>query len=198
VTQDRRRRLAVGGVLVVGTALLAVSFRTEPGSGWFYPAAIALALTWAIGARLAGPTPLGETSPWWPLLVGVGLGAVFVVGALVVREIPALDDLVGAVTAYAERGSGPLVALVAVVTGVAEELFFRGALYDAVRRPVLTTTLVYTVVTVATGNAMLVLAAAVLGAVVALVRSRSGGVVAPAIVHATWSVVMLLALPALF
>src|SRR6478735_1366833 len=120
--------------LVVGTVLLGVSFRIEPGSDWFYPAALALAATWAAGALVAGPPPLGDRSPVRPVLVGAALGGVFVLGALVVREIPALDDLVGDVTAYADRGSGPLVLLVAVVTGVTEELFFRGVLYDRVPR----------------------------------------------------------------
>ncbi|MFC7495392.1 MULTISPECIES: type II CAAX prenyl endopeptidase Rce1 family protein [unclassified Nocardioides] len=171
---------------------------TDPGSAWFYPAALALAATWAVGAVAAGPVRRGDPSPVRPVLIGLGLVAVFIAGALVVREVALLDDQVGAVTAYAHRGSGPLVVLVAVVTGVAEELFFRGALYDAVPRPVLGTTVVYTVATLATGNAMLVFAAAVLGLVTAWERRRSGGVVAPAVVHVTWSVGMLVALPALF
>ncbi|MBZ5738058.1 CPBP family glutamic-type intramembrane protease [Nocardioides mangrovi] len=196
--RDRRRPLVVGGFLVLGTVLLGISLHVEPGQDWFYPAALVLAATWALGGVLGGPPPLGSRSPVLPLLVGLGLGAVFVVGALVVREIPALDDLVGSVTAYAERGSGPLIGLVAVLTGVCEELFFRGALYDVVGRPVVVTTVVYTVATLATGNAMLVFAAALLGLVTAVVRERSGGVLAPAIVHGTWSLVMLLALPALF
>jgi CAAX protease family protein len=184
--------------LAVGTVLLGVSFRIEPGSAWFYPAALALAATWALGALLAGPPPAGDRSPVRPVLVGLGLGALFVAGALVVREVPALEDLVGAVTAYADRGTGPLIVLVAVVTGLTEEMFFRGVLYDLVPRPVLTTTLVYAVVTVATGNAMLVFASVLLGGVVAWERRRSGGVLAPCLVHATWSVVMLLTLPRLF
>ena len=62
----------------------------------------------------------------------------------------------------------------------------------------LTTTAVYAVITLATGNPMLVLAAAVLGLVTAVERHRSGGVLAPGIVHATWSLTMLLVLPTLF
>lgn len=179
--------------------LLALSFRTEPGGSWFYPAAIGLAAAWAVGALLAGPPPLGDGSLVRPVLVGLALAAAFVAGALVVRRIPPLDDQVGSVTAYADRGSGLLVVLVAVVTGMAEELFFRGVLYDEVpRQPVLGTTLAYTVVTLATGNLMLVFAAAVLGVVAGWERRRSGGVLAPVLVHATWSLMMLLALPRLF
>ncbi|MBA2954927.1 CPBP family intramembrane metalloprotease [Nocardioides sp. CGMCC 1.13656] len=193
-----RRRVVLVTTLVLGTVLLGVSLRIEPGTVWFYPAALALAAVWAGGALLAGPPTFGDRSPVRPVLVGLALGAVFVVGALVVREIPALDDAVGAVTAYADRGSGPLVVLVAVVTGLSEELYFRGALYDALPRPVLATTLVYAVVTVATGNVMLVFASVLLGLVAAAARRHSGGVVAPCLVHATWSVVLLLALPRLF
>lgn len=133
------------------------------------------------------------------MLVGLVLGAVFVAGALVVRRIPPLDDQVGAVTAYADSGAGLLVVAVAVATGMSEELFFRGVLYDEVPgQPVLGTTLAYTLVTLVTGNMMLVLAAAVLGAVAARERRRSGGVLAPVLVHATWSLAMLVALPRLF
>jgi uncharacterized protein len=198
VVRDRRRPLVVGGFLVLGTVLLGVSLHVDPGTTWFYPAALLLAATWVVGAVASGPVPAGDRSPWLPVGVGLALGGVFVVGALLVREIPLLEGQVGSVVEYAHRGSGPLVIAVAVITGVAEELFFRGALYDVVPRPVVVTTVVYTLATIATGNVMLVFAAAVLGAVVALARQRSGGVVAPALVHASWSLVMLLALPALF
>ena len=194
----RRGAVALLLFLAAGAVLLGVSFRIEPGSDWFYPAALALAATWALGALVAGPPPVGDRSPVRPVLVGLALGAVFVLGALVVREVPALEDLVGSVTACADRGSGPVVLPVAVVTGVTEELFFRGVLYDRVPRPVVSSTVVYAVVTVATGNAMLVLASVLLGGVTAWERRRSGGVLAPCLVHATWSVVMLLALPRLF
>ncbi|GAA4706153.1 CPBP family glutamic-type intramembrane protease [Nocardioides conyzicola] len=193
------RQAVTVGFLALGTVLLGISFRIEPGSAWFYPSALALAATWAVGAFASGPVPLGKRGPVLPLLVGAGLAGVFVLGALVVREIPLLEDQVAAVTAYAVRGSGPLVFAVTLLTGAGEELFFRGAVYARVpERPVIGSTLVYALVTVATGNAALVLAAALLGLVVGLVRQRSGGVLAPAITHMTWSLVMLLALPALF
>lgn len=195
---DRRRGVLIG-TLLLGTLLLGVSFRTEPGSPWFYPAAAALAAVWALGAVLAGPVRWGDRTLVRPVGVGLGLGAVFVLGALVVREAPFLDDRVSSVAAYAEHGAAPLVVLVALVTGAAEELFFRGALYDRFPdRPVGATVLVYTLVTCATGNVALVLAAAVLGLVVGLERRAAGGVLAPALTHVTWSAVMLLALPQLF
>ena len=80
------------------------------------------------------------------ILIGVGLAAVFVLGALVVRGIPALGDAVDGVLTYARQGVGPLVVFVAVVNGIAEELFFRGAMFAAVpaRAAVLVSTAVYT------------------------------------------------------
>jgi membrane protease YdiL (CAAX protease family) len=56
-------------------------------------------------------------------------------------------------------------------------------------------TAVYTLATVATGNVMLVFAAAVLGVLVGLQRRASGGVLAPILTHVTWSLGMLLVLP---
>ena len=92
-----------------------------------------------------------------------------------------LDDAVDGVLAYARQGSGPLVLLVAVVNGIAEELFFRGALYAAVpaRAAVLVTTAVYTTASMASGNLMLGFAALVLGTLVGMERRASGGVLGP-------------------
>jgi len=196
---NRRGTAALLPSLVVGTVLLGISFRIEPGSSWFYPTALALAAVWAVGAFASGPVPLGERILVVPVLVGAVLAGVFVLGALIVRELPVLDDQVSAVTAYADRGSGLLIVAITLVTGAAEELFFRGTVYAAVpAHQVVGSTLVYTLVTAATGNVALVFAAALLGLVVGLVRWWSGGVLAPAITHVTWSLVMLLALPALF
>jgi len=60
------------------------------------------------------------------------------------------------------------------------------------------TTAAYFVATLATGNVMLAFAALLLGAVCGLQRRASGGVLAPALTHVTWSVAMLFALPAIF
>lgn len=194
-----RRAVVLLGFLVAGTVLLGVSFRIEPGSPWFYPSALALAAVWVGGAFASGPVPLGDRGLLLPVAVGALLAGVFVLGALIVRELPVLNDQIAAVTAYADRGSGPLVMLATLLTGAGEELFFRGAVYARLpRHPILGTTAVYGVVTVATGNVALVAAAVVLGLVVAVVRRWSGGVLAPAITHVTWSLVMLLALPQLF
>jgi hypothetical protein len=125
---------------------------------------------------------------------------VFVLGALVVREIEPLRALTEDVLAHARYGSLPLVAAVTLLNGVAEETFFRGALFAALgkRRPVLFSTAIYALVTVATGNPMLVFAAATLGVILGLQRRASGGILAPMLTHVTWSMAMLLVLPPLF
>ncbi len=83
---------------------------------------------------------------------------------------------------------------------MAEEMFFRGALYAAVgeRHPVVASTAVYTLATVPTRNPALVLAASVMGALFGLQRRASGGIQASTLTHVTWSMLMLRYLPPLF
>ncbi|MDQ4053403.1 MAG: CPBP family intramembrane metalloprotease [Actinomycetota bacterium] len=183
---------------VVGAVVLGVSLRVDPGSTWFYPATLGLAAVWALGALASGALPLGRPT-LAPVLVGLGLAGVFVVGGLVVREIEPLAEQVRKVIDYADQGSLPVLVLVTAVNGVAEELFFRGAAYDAVpRHPVVWTALANAAATAAAGNVMLAFAALVLGIVVGIERARTGTLMAPILTHVTWSVSMLLALPFLF
>nr|WP_269809867.1 CPBP family intramembrane glutamic endopeptidase [Kineosporia rhizophila] len=93
-----------------------------------------------------------------------------------------------------------LIVAVALLNGLAEEVFFRGALFAAIGRqhPVLISTVIYALATIATRNPMLVFAAFLLGAVLGLERRASGGILAPMATHATWSLIMLVTLPPLF
>lgn len=206
----RRRVMLLAATLVVGAVLLGTSLRADPGGAAFFALSSALAACWCLGGLAAGPVPWAPRRPGaetagsrWrvhvlvPLLAGVGAVAVFAAGGLLVTTVPVLRDRVADVIAYAEVDVAPTVVLIAAVTGAAEEVFFRGALFGAVsdRRPVVVTTAVYTVVTMASGNVMLVLAAAVLGVVVGLLRQRTGGVTGPIVTHVTWSMGMLFLLP---
>jgi uncharacterized protein len=198
-----RRRVVVVVTLAVGAVLLGISLRVRPGDPQFLLSALALAGVWTAGGLLSGPLPLGPAeSRRRTVLAGVAVGAVvggvFLAGALLVREIPPLRDLTSSVLAYAGGALLPVTAIT-VVNAVAEELFFRGALYAAVgdRYPVTFTTIIYTATTVATGNPMLVFAAVTVGTVLALLRRASGGVLAPILTHVTWSLLMLYALPPL-
>jgi len=202
-----RRRVITLIVILVGAVVLGASLRIDPGSAWFYPAAMGLALVWSAGAFASGPLHLGRIARRdrlrrpiaSPVLVGLALAALFLLGALVVREIPLLDDQVNSVLAHAERGSLTLLVLVTALSGVAEELFFRGAVFASVPRlPVVVSAVAYALATFATGNVMLAFAAGVLGTVTGLERRASGGVLAPALTHVTWSLTMLFALPQLF
>ena len=211
----RRRQLVTAGFVLLGAVVLGVSLRIEPGSVWFYPATFALAGVWALGAFVSGPLHLGRIPAWRrrerkgehrlvrpvlaPILIGLGLAGIFVIGGLVVREIDWLDRQVRSVLDFADQGSLPILVVVTAVNGVAEELFFRGALYAALpRHPVAWSSVAYVIATLATGNVMLTFAAILLGVVVGLERRASGGVLAPILTHCAWSLSMLLALPLLF
>jgi membrane protease YdiL (CAAX protease family) len=205
---QRRRRWVTAGFAVAGAIVLGWSLNVEPDSTQFYVLSLVLAGVWTLGSVASGPlsagrvggTPSTRRPVGAGIVVGAGLAGLFVLGALVVREIPALEDAVDDVLVYARQGASALVLIVTLVNGVAEELFFRGALYAAVpvRWAVPATVTVYTLASAASGNLMLTFAALVLGTVTALERRATGGVLAPILTHCTWSLTMLLVLPVLF
>ena len=205
----RRRRIVAGLTLVVGASVLGVSLNLDAGDERFVYFTFALAAVWTVGSLLSGPLYLGRahtragTRHAIPLVQPLALGmlaiAVFSAGAVVVSQVPFLREEVQSVLAYAEYNSLAVVALVTLVNGLAEEVFFRGALYAAIgaRGPVLWSTLLYALATVVTGNPMLVLAAVILGVLVGLQRRVTGGILAPMVTHITWSMGMLFILPPL-
>ena len=204
-----RRRVAVGIVLVIGAALLGYSLTRAPGDSSFYWLTLALAAVWAVGAFLSGPLHLGcirfRGRNQRPFITGAGiglaLGAVFIVGGLIARQIPPVREYITQVLAFATHGPLALVTFITVINGIAEELFFRGALYTALGKwyPVAVSTVVYVIATgVTTGNPMLGFAALVLGLVCAFERRATGGVLAPMLTHFFWGLVMVLALPPMF
>jgi membrane protease YdiL (CAAX protease family) len=204
----RRRRVVALVVLIIGTTVLGISLSVRPGDHAFYPLTALLAAIWVVGGFASGPLHLGRIEVRGvlrrpvitPIVIGLVFVAVFVVGALVVREIKPLADYTESILAHARFGSLPLLTLITACNGITEEIFFRGALYAAIgpRRPVLLSTLIYALATLATGNPMLVFAALTLGAVLGLQRRASGGLLAPILTHVTWSVCMLFILPPLF
>lgn len=207
-TLVRRRRIVVVVVLILGATLLGVSLTRTPGSNSFYVLTVGLAAVWAIGARLSGPLHIGyvefrgkDRRPVVTgMAIGVLLGGVFIVGGLVCREIPPVRDYIVEVLNYANYGALWLVVVITVVNGLAEEMFFRGALYSALGRyhPEVMSTVVYAVAVSAAGNPMLGFAGVILGGVCAYERRITGGVLAPMLTHFFWGLVMVLALPPLF
>jgi len=194
--------------LVVGAMLLGVSRNVPPGSTVFYVLTFALAATWVVCGFASGPLHLGRIQYKGelrrpiivPILLGLAVAALFIVGAVVVREIAPLREMTEDVLAFARYGSLPLVAVITLVNGIAEEIFFRGALFAAIGvwHPVAISTTVYALTTVATGNPMLVFAAVLLGLLLGLQRRASGGILGPILTHCTWSLTMLLVLPPVF
>lgn len=92
------------------------------------------------------------------------------------------------------------MVLIASANAVAEELFFRGALRALVAdaRPVITTMLGYAAADATTGNPALMLAGVATSVLFGLQRHTSGGTLAPALSHLTWSLLMLRYLPPVF
>ena len=135
-----------------------------------------------------------------PVLTGAGAFGLFYGAARLARHIPPLNRAIGSVLDYADDGSTALVLLTACANGVAEELFFRGALWSVVEEshPVVKTTLAYAATTAATRNPALVLAGTATSVLFGLQRRTSGGILAPALTHLTWSLLMLRYLPPLF
>ncbi len=205
----RRRRRVTGAVAVAGASLLGVSLSTPPGSPRFYGLTLGVAGTWVAGGLASGPLHLGRMfgrgdrlrrPVVTPIASGVGAFGAFYAAALVARRIPALERAIGSVLRYADQGSGPLVLTTTLANGVAEEVFFRGALYAAAGadRPVLASTAVYGLATTATRNPALVLASVPMVLIFAQQRRITGGIQAPMLTHVVWSALMLRYLPPLF
>ena len=205
----KRRRFAVAFVVVIGAVLLGYSLGLQPGDASFYWLTLVLAAVWAVGALASGPLHLGHVRFFGrnqrPMItgtvVGVAVGAAFVLGALVARERPTLAHYVTTVLEFANYQTLWLMVVSILLNAVAEELFFRGALYTALEKhhPAIISTIIYTVaILVATRNPMLGFAALVLGSVCAYERRATGGVLAPILTHMVWGLTMVLVLPPVF
>jgi hypothetical protein len=204
----RRRRVVVAMTVVIGGVLLGESMRRHPGEPSFYWLTLALVAVLAAGALLSGPLHLGGIC--WrgrnqrPVItgsaVGLLLGGFFVLGGAVSRQISVVSELITRVMQFANEGSLWMILTIALLGAIAEELFYRGALYTALghRNPVVISTAVYVAATMASGNLMLGFAAVILGTVCALERRATGGVLASMLTHFVCSLVAILALPPLF
>jgi uncharacterized protein len=205
----RRRRIIVAIILVAGVASLSLALKEHPGEPAFYWWSLALSGVWAVGAFASGPLHLGGAR--WrgrnqrPVVsgstIGLLLGGVFLLGGLIVREIPAVADLISRLLRYTDQGSWRLTLAVALLAAIGEELFYRGALYTALgqHHPLLISTVIYAIATLASSqNPMLAFAAIILGTVCALERRATGGVLASILTHFVWTLVVLLGLPPMF
>jgi len=199
-----RRIVTAAGI--GGAGLLGTSLSTKAGSPQCYILTIGVASTWAAGALSSEPIPLDMTDGWdghrcrtvvMSVLTGAGAFGIFYGAARLARHIPPLNRAIGGVV---DDGSTRLVLVTACAAAVAEELFFRGALWSLVQdsHPVVKTTLAYAATTAATRNPALVIAGTATSVLFGLQRRTSGGILAPALTHLTWSLLMLCYLPPLF
>ena len=186
-TGRARRRRVVTATGIGGAGLLGISLSTKAGSPRFYLLTMGLAGAWAAGALSAGPLPLNMTQGRddarrhpvvMPVLTGAAAFGLFYGAAQLARHIPPLNRSIGSVLRYADDGSTPLVLLTACANAVAEELFFRGALWSLVQdsHPLAKTTLAYGATTAATRNPALVLAGTATSVLFGLQRRTSGGI----------------------
>ena len=189
-----------------GLVLLATLVASAILTGRIYdsrdPATLSYVLSAVLvaGSVLSGGMPKahrrkGKHPVVGPFLTGVGLFAFFALAGLVVRLMPAFDHGVEEVLRIADRGSTLAVFLAALTAGVAEEVYYRGALFERLPLPIATATLAHMISTLPAGNVALTGAAFLLGGVCGLSRRASGGWWAPAVVHVSWSLLCIAWLP---
>jgi uncharacterized protein len=199
---SRRDQMVVVIAIVIGASLIAATLRVPRNGTAFYACGFAAAAVWIGAAWLCRPIhwiDSGEASR--DLAIGVAVGGamfgVFVLGAEIGRHISLLAGPIDSVLRKADGGSTAFVITLALVSGVAEELFFRGALLAVLpaRHAAVVAVVVYVAVTAAAGNTALTIAAIVMGAVFAVERAVTGALAASITTHVVWSTLMILALP---
>ena len=206
----RRNRGIAAVTGVTGAVLLYLGVQVKPGDTSFYVFTLAIAVVWVIGSLLtARSRTFGSIRDgnWlrdvgWGVAGGLVLLVVFLLGAGVVAQINFLAAPVEELLAHARFGSLPIVALITFINGITEEIFFRGALHESIggsaNRRLIGTTIIYTIVTAASGIWLLALAAMSMGLLAGWLRQRTGALLSPIIAHLTWSLGMLFLLqPAL-
>ena len=183
VGSQARRHVSVAVTLVVGTALLATTLRAPSGSTTFFILGFLVAGIWILGSVISGPIPLEaiRSSRLATSLSGLALGIVaflgFLTADLIGQHLPLISNALHNVLTKADAGPAVLVLTVALVNGVGEELFFRGALFSALgsHNPVAGTVVIYVAVTATTGNIALLFAATAMGIIFSLQRARQRG-----------------------
>lgn len=198
--------------LVIGASFLGISTHLATGSPIFYILTALLGVTWFAGAWITHEQrgawgwlrecDAVERKPFsTSLIAGLGVGAtlalVFVAGAFLVDLIPPLRDPLVELLDYARFGALPIVTIITVTTGGAEEIYFRGALFRDLpeKWAMWASAGLYALVTSVSGIALLTLSAFVLGIVCGYARAHWGRVDQCIVIHLVWSLTMLHVLP---
>lgn len=195
----RRNGLVLVATLVGAAVLTGKAYDEPPGSSRLPLLAYLLAAVLVLGGLLSGRAPKhhkrGKHPVAGPVLTALVLFVVFLVVGAVARLVPGIDHAVTDVLARADRGSALALWVSAIVAGGAEEFFYRGALFERVSMPIVTTTAAHMLATLPAGNIALTGAAAVLGGACGMLRRTSGGWWAPAVTHTAWTLLMVALLP---
>jgi membrane protease YdiL (CAAX protease family) len=167
------------------------------------PAGRVPALAFAIaGVLLAGtylsggmprPHKTGRHPVVGPVLTAAALLAAFALLDGLSRLVPPVHHATQTVLARADLTTALVLGTIAA--SVAEELFYRGALFERVRLPILTTTVAHMLTTLPAANVALTATAGLLGLVLGITRRTSGGWWAPAVTHVAWAFMVLAWLP---
>lgn len=210
--QNRRRQpslaVTVAAPLVLTVGLLLTAALAQNGSILFYAttfgAAAVLFGTWALFGDHARSFPRDRL---WPglargVVVGLGLLAVFVLGAFVLRQIPVLAMPVQDLMSNVVLGGATVTLATTLLNGVGEELFFRNTVVSRLRARGLAEKWVfglamgaYLVATCALLVPLLPLAGLVLGVVAHVEAERTGALYSPVVLHLVWSTGLFFVLP---
>ncbi|TDT32490.1 CPBP family intramembrane glutamic endopeptidase [Naumannella halotolerans] len=191
------------GVLLLGAAFLAGTFRFDYDSIWFYLLSVGLGLSWLavwwVDRAAAAAAEPPRFSVVRRVLLGLGAGAALAaacaVGALLFGDVPVIGPSIAEVISPVQSSILP-VAVTALAVGATEEFAFRGGVFAWFdRRPIVWSTLVYVVITAGTGSISLVMAAVFLGAGTGILRAWTRSLIAPVLCHVVWSALLLLVLP---
>ncbi|MCP3426208.1 CPBP family glutamic-type intramembrane protease [Rothia sp. AR01] len=190
---------------VLGAAGLFVSSIGERGGTVFYAGTFFTAVVYIVTWIFFGDrrTSFERAEPITDILrgalIGLALIAVFVVGALMVRDVEVLSGPVDGLLDNARLGIIWLTVLTTTVNGVGEELFFRNVAVhrlpwsENVSR--IASVGLYMLVTASMGVPLLIFAALVIGAVAQYEAKRSGALASSITLHLVWTLGMLLVLP---
>jgi uncharacterized protein len=193
------RWVIVSVTFLAGVAMLTVTLHLEPGDETFVLTALATAAIWAVGARACGPLPMRGPTTQAGIAAVVGCLALLLclAVAVVVADIPFLAQPAEDLLAHRGTAALPVMVLITALNSVAEEMYFRGALYTTVsaRFAWIITAIAYTLATLPSEVLLLSTAAALLGALTGLLRRATGGLLAPVVAHLIWSLGMLFLLP---
>ncbi|ALA66433.1 abortive infection protein [Corynebacterium lactis RW2-5] len=189
----------------LGAIGLFVAANSGAGSVGFYAATFFTAAVWLFSWLLAGRrdaflgTYLQESVRGMAL--GLGLVAVFIVGAMGVRFIPALAAPVAELLANMGTSTVWLTLVTLVVNGIGEEMFFRDVAqgeFDRSMTPsmaIISQMALYIAVTAAMGVPLLFVAALLIGGFATMEVKRSSRLISASVMHVTWGIGMAFLLP---